>query len=615
MVSLVGKSFNKRMPLSKCVCRLCGVIVLLVFGMCSSIVCIASAPVTQRRIDLSGRWDFRFDTKAIGESEQWFGANATGQWNSINVPGSFNDQFYAMNAYAGNAWYRTTFSVATHAGERVLVHFEGNVLRSKVWVNGQFAGQSLLPFTPFEIDVTKLLASDNTLVVETDNKILARAIPDLMWTGWENDGGIIWPVSLVVQPPMYSQAHIDTIMDGRRWNAHLQLSVYSTVADSKAIVDTQIIDGSTPVWSNTRHLVLQHGETALDISAPLSDVHAWCPDDPHLYVLLVRVHSDLLKHIEEERTSFGFRQVRIVGTTLLLNGKPLILKGINRHSFYPGVGMSVPAARTWKDFEDIKALGANFVRLAHYSQPEEAYQACDRLGLLVWTEIPVWQTRAEVLTDPNVWDQYIAPLLRSSVTLHWNHPSVIVWSVANEIPSQEPDVARVVARSVAYVKRMDSSRLVTFASDKRERDISFGPVDFIAINEYFGWYYGTESDLGPMLDLLHNKYPHKPIFVSEFGAESIRNWRQDRSDTKDYSYAHQAAFLQNHLDQIYAASRRGFMLGGAPWLYNDFPLPFPRGINHVDGTWTINAKGVVTQSREKKPAWMTVKQFYRNGKH
>jgi hypothetical protein len=311
--------------------------------------------------------------------------------------------------------------------------------------------------------------------------------------------------------------------------------------------------------------------------------------------------------------------VEVHGSTVLLNGKPLLLRGINRQSFYPGVGMSVPAAQTAKDFADIKALHANFVRLAHYPQPEQVYELCDRLGLLIWTEIPVWQTKASNLTDPAIWVDYLRPMLEASVKQHWNHPSVIVWSVANEIPTEKPEVAATVSKEIEYVKSLDSSRLVTFASDRREKDVSFGPVDFIAINEYFGWYYGKQDDLGGVLDELHAMCPDKPIFVSEYGAESVAGWMRPKDsapDAKDYSLEHQAQFLQHHLEQIYAPSRRSFMIGGAPWLYNDFPVPTKGNVaDHPESLAFINAKGLVTQQREHKPAYFTVQKFYEQLEH
>ena len=440
--------------------------------------------------------------------------------------------------------------------------------------------------------------------------MLAKAIPDSHWTGWQNTGGLIWPVSLQIKPAIYGTVHVETSMADGGWLSQMALLLHSDAAPSSAFIDATILDGDRIIWKGVERVHVNQGETNVSLSARLKHIKPWSPDSPYLY----RFQAKLRRHGSEITIvdlPFGFREISVAGSELMLNGKKITLRGINRHSFYPGVGMSVSAGQTLRDLEAIKALDANFVRLPHYPQPEEVYEDCDRLGLLVWTEIPAWQTASSTLSDAVIWREYAEPLLRALVTTHWNHPSVIVWSVANEIASDKPEGARFIAKAVAYVKQLDSSRLVTFASDKREHDISFGPVDFIAINEYYGWYYGEDSDLGPILDLLHKQHPDKPIFVSEYGAESISGWTRTDPTSKDYSFEHQVLFLKHHLNQIYALSRQRFMAGGAPWLFNDFPLPYSRGKDFQKGPPAINAKGLVTQDRIRKPAWQTVASFYR----
>ena len=599
------------MSTRSCLClSLCSLLLILTWGSaCGETV--GGTPI----LDLAGKWEFRFDAESAGEAASWYTAETTGPWQSIQVPGSYNDQFEGKRDYAGKAWYRTRFSVSTKTDERAVLKLGAVVLRARVWVNGELAGSTALPLTPVEFDITRLLrkgGKDNLLVIETDNAKLARGVLDLGWNGWQNDGGLVFPVNVLVRPATYSVTHVTTMMsaDGD-WNAAFDMVVHNHASKKKLQVSESILDGEKTVWKHSDHLELSGEETRLHASAALREVQAWSPESPHLYRWVLRVGSG---ETPREEVSFGFRQVERHGSSLTLNGKPLLLRGINRHSFYPGVGMSVPAAQTEKDFADIKALDANFVRLAHYPQPEQVYELCDRLGLLVWTEIPVWQTKADNLTDPAIWTDYLQPMLEASVTQHWNHPSVIVWSVANEIPTQKPEVAETVSREIAYVKTLDSSRLVTFASDRREKDVSFGPVDFIAINEYFGWYYGKLDDLGPVLDQLHEKFPDKAIFVSEYGSESVAGWTpaaDARPGAKNYSPEFQAQFLERHLEQIYAPERRSFMLGGAPWLYNDFPLPTKGNVaGHPESLAYINAKGLVTQQRVRKPAYFTVQHFY-----
>ncbi len=225
--------------------------------------------------------------------------------------------------------------------------------------------------------------------------------------------------------------------------------------------------------------------------------------------------------------------------------------------------------------------------------------------------MPAWQTEASTLSDPKMWKDYAAPFLSMMVQNHRNHPSIIFWSVANEVPSNLPEVASYIAKAVAYVKQLDPTRLVTFGSSEQELDISLDSVDVIATNEYFGWYERKVSDLGPTLDLLHSKWPGKPIIVSEYGAGAVSGWTPPLGrESRNYSLQHQAEFLEQHLKQIYAPERRGYVAGGVIWLYNDFPEPYLTGGDQPVGAINQNSKGIVRQNRSRKPAWDVVRQFY-----
>jgi len=575
------------------------------------------------RINLSGRWDFRLDPDRQGEAGAWFAPNADGTWRKIAVPGSFNEEFARRPAdpgdpyrfYKGKAWYRTRF-IAPRAGRaHVFLHFSGTVLRQKVWLNGHPIGSSVLPWLDVAYDITSSLShlGENTLVVEVDNSILPEAIPDAKWRGWWDDGGLIWPVYLEERPAVRSESYATTTMlaDGR-WRLKVETAVHE---DTPAKTDVQLSltsAGGRLVWKQTEEAPASAGQTDLASAADLTGIQPWSPDRPVLYRLTVKTSApgqppDLASY------RIGFRQIETRGSQILLNGAPITLRGINRHEFAPGVGQSLSVAQNRRDMADIKALGANFVRLAHYSQSQDVYNDCDELGLLVWTEMPAWQSSAATLSSPEVWKNYAQPELEAMVHQLRNHPSVIIWSVANEIPSDKPEVAAYIAKAVNYVHSLDPSRLVTFASDKREKDISMGPVDIVAVNEYYGWYYGKLDDVGPMLDRMHQEYPGKPILVSEFGSEGVANWNRDtaKNGSKDYSYDYQVRFLSAHLKQIFAPQRRGYVAGGLIWVYSDFPDPHRINGDHPDIARYRNSKGLVTMDRKPKPAYAVVQSFYR----
>lgn len=579
-----------------------------------------SGPV---RIDLSGRWDFRFDPDGQGENGKWFDPRISGPWEKATVPGSFNVEFAkhpdapdpddAYLFYKGKTWYRKRL-VAPDSRADIFLHLSGTVLRNKVWLNGHLIGAWALPWldAAYDISASVQRGRENTLVIEVDNSILPDAIPDTKWRGWWDDGGLIWPVYLEERQPVRSESFATTTMlPDRKWRLQVETSVHEDQPVRTTLELLLADDHGRVVWRKTEEAAASAGPVRVISTADLDGIHPWSPEHPVLYRLTVKTSAP---EQSPDTVSFqiGFRQIEARGSRLYLNGAPLTLRGINRHEFAPGVGQSVSAAQNRRDMEQIKALGANFVRLAHYSQSQDVYADCDRLGLLVWTEMPAWQSSVATLASPEVWQNYAKPGLDEMIRQHRNHPSVIIWSVANEIPSDKPEVADYVAKAIAEVHRLDPTRLATFASDKRERDVAMGPEDIISVNEYFGWYYGKLDDVGPMLDRMHAKYPDKPILVSEFGSESVDHWNREtaKDGSKDYSYQYQVQFLTSHLQQIYAPQRRGFVAGGTIWVYADFPDPHRINGDHPDIARYRNSKGLVTMDRTPKPAFYLVGKFY-----
>jgi beta-glucuronidase len=475
--------------------------------------------------------------------------------------------------------------------------------------------RNTLPYLGFALDATTAIhyGKENDLVVMVDNKILSKAIPDKKWRGWWNFGGINRPVFLEQHSRLSSDVVVVTDkMDDDAWILRLRTVTVNYGRATPGAIRYELTDGTGKrIWSATRSGTFAPGESTRAIDATIKGVEAWSPEHPALYRLAIRT-EDRHGHLHLRTIRVGFRTIEVRGSAMYLNGSPLQIRGMNRHEMFAGAGSTVPVERTRKDFGDIKALGSNMVRLAHYPQAPEVYDLCDELGLLVWSEIPAWQSAAETLADPAVFSAYAAPELKAMVEQYGNHPSVIIWSVANEVPSQLPEVAEYIKNAVNYVRQLDPSRLITFASDKRERDVSFGSVDVIAVNEYFGWYYGKAEDVGPMLDELARKFPNKPILVSEFGAEAVPGWQKPSPDApgKDYSLQHQVEFLQVHLAEIFAPQRRKFVAGGLVWVYNDFPDPHRIGGDHPQMASYRNNKGLVTEDREHKPAYDTVRRFF-----
>jgi beta-glucuronidase len=601
--------------------------VLMVPGALKLPAAPGAEPAEAAGADLSGTWDFRFDPNDQGERQRWFADSGKSGWDRSPVPMSFNVVFPDERWYSGAAWYRTEFEAPKlEPGEGLQVRFLSVALRARVWVNGLFVGEHLFPYSAFTLDITHAIrpGQTNHLVVRADNRILRRAIPDLKHHGWWNFGGILREVYIERRPVIdLEDVLIQTEMPGaagapsevasaagkKGWRLRYTLTCHNYGPSRYLPIHAAVEDASGQVlWQKTSHQVLVKGITHPGGGGTFPNITPWSPEHPALYTLVVRGPSGT-----EHRTRFGFRQIGVRGTEILLNGEPVFLRGINRHELFPGRGMTPTPEEERSDLEDIKALGCNFVRLCHYQQHPRVYDLADELGLLLWSEIPAWQSSRLTLSDPEVWRVYGAPQLREMILQNRNHPSVMFWSVANEVPSETTAVRDYIDRAAAYVKEIDPSRLVSFASSRRLEDICFDAVDVIAVNEYCGWYYGKMSDVGPLLDDLHRKWPHKPIVVSEFGAGCARGRKPAVLPARawDYSEDYQVELLRSHLSQILAPERSGYVAGSMIWVYNDFPDPARIAPSQPSGHPFVNLKGIVTQHREKKRSYSVVQKMYR----
>lgn len=591
----------------------------IIIAACLVASCLSSQVLGQKSIDLSGTWQFRYDPSDYGQKEEWHKPGPI-SWNTTETPSSFNTTDNRW--YSGAAWYRTSFQVPEGwTGGRLFLRFLGCNIRCQVWVNGEPVGAHRFPYLPFELDITGSLRpdTDNWLVVRVDNRIEDRAIPDRNWDGWWNYGGIIREVYLEHRPALHiDDASVKTsMMSTDRWKLKVAVDTENLSGISDVRMEVTIREASGKlVWEGNRSERIPEGTSRWVFERELRDVESWSPASPSLYTATVTIKSP--GGVSHEYTArFGFRQIETRGTRIYLNGEPILIKGISYHEMHPEMGMTLTDDQRRRDMKGMQALGVNMIRTAHYGHHPDFFKLADEMGFLVWTEIPAWKTSTTSLMDPKVWELYGAPQLRALVDEFKNHPSVIIWSVGNEFNSDSEEGAAYVRRAVRFVRDLDSTRLITFASDEhrsRDGDRSYDYVDLIGINEYYGWYYGTMHDIGPTLDRLHRLWPDKPVLVAEVGSGSLPTLSNPNpaDKGKDYSTEYHKKFLSTHLNQIFAPERRGFVAGALVWLYNDFPDPHRVGSEHPVESNYVNSKGLVTQDRREKPAFETVKKIFGN---
>ena len=583
---------------------------------------IAQAPlitnVTARQSQsLNGRWqyiidpyetgfyNYRWQERAEGDPEAYWNTevpdNKTDRkehgWSdkySLNVPGDWNSQAEKFLYYEGTVWYKKSFDTKLLTnGEKHFLYFGAVNYRADVYLNGKKLGMHKGGFTPFNFEIPSglLKAQGNYLVVKVDNKRAADEVPTLN-TDWWNYGGITRDVALITVPKIFIRDYSLTLKRSSGGMQSGELEGWVKVnTPAAATVMLEI-----PELSIKREIQVSGDSTAFTI--PVSKVERWSPQNPKLYRVLLRSPGETISD------KIGFRTIEVKGKQVLLNGSPLFLRGVSLHEEMPGPGRRAHSrADALQLLAQAKALNANMVRLAHYPHNENMVRMADSLGILVWSEIPVYWTidfaNSAVLQKAK--GQLVEMIARDR-----NRASVIIWSVGNETPVTAPRTA-FMSDLVQTARGLDSSRLISAALEVHTVggvhtiDDPLGAyTDLVSVNEYLGWYSGLPSAIAAAR--WEVKY-NKPLFFSETGAESLSGFRADSLTrwSEDYGawlYREQVAMMRRMPDNYVVLS---------PWILNDFRSPRRNHPIYQEG-W--NNKGLFDRKGRKKAAFYVLKKYY-----
>ena len=529
----------------------------------------------------------RTQTDPAGLIEYSFAKSPT-----LRVPGDWNTQRESLFYYEGLVWYEKDFDYHTTPGRRVFLHVGAANYRAHLWVNGQAICEHEGGFTGFDCEATRAIHDGhNFVVIAVDDTRLPDGVPALR-TDWWNYGGITREVSLVDVPERFIDEFDLHLKRGTRDEIEGWIHVVGATQGTEVKVG---IEGQGQMSGAI-------GKTDADgkVSIHFVDekLQLWSPEHPTLYHVTLAAAEDKL---DDE---MGFRTIETRGTQLLLNGEPIFLKGVNAHAEAPyrtGRAFSEQDAETLLGWAH--ELGANFVRLAHYPHSERMERLADRMGILVWSEIPVyWDCRFE---DPAVLAKAESQL-SEMIRRDRDKASVILWSVANETPVSPARTAFLTALA-ADARKADPSRLVTAALLVRTEgntkivDDSLGAtLDVVGTNEYVGWYEHTSADADhTSWDI---RFP-KPVIMSEFGGDAKAGLHGDAAVrwTEEFQanlYEHQFVML-NQIAQL---------RGMCPWVLMDFRSP-RRLLPGIQDNF--NRKGLLSDSGEKKKAFFLLQKAYR----
>jgi beta-glucuronidase len=595
--------------------------------------------VSADSLSLSGEWRFAVDPGEVGEKGGWATPGFDDStWTTVTVPHTWEvmaehtDVFHPLD-YDGVAWYRCIFTPPTEVQDAHLrLRFEAVFYLARIWLNGQYLGAHEGGYTPFEFDVSGMVQPglENVIAVQVDNKRASDRIPvnpSGQWSfDWWNYGGIVRDVSLVITSRAFiarqmvvatpnlvgiDQAHRATV------TATVTVSNMST-KPLEGTLTADVLDDATGLSVlesvPTEAVRVRPGESAdVQLAVTVSDPKLWHFDHPNLYrwsASLLGADGTLL-HGDE--VTFGVRLIELKEARFYLNGEPMRLAGITRHADSPWHGLAETVTMMTQDYDDLKTLNMVFSRPVHYPQHQFILDYCDRNGILLIPEVPAWQLNEEQLGDGHM-RELEEQQLREMIFADFNHPSVWAWSVGNEYQSNTAAGYSFTQRMVGFVKALDPTRPVGFASHRLADDPGSDATaltDFVMMNQYLGTWHGPKNVLSQALDRIHATWPDKVVIISEFGFEPRWNrWGPPTSELDPSKYYFipegvpsdsEEADVQRRLviaEQMEIFRSKPFVAAAIFWTYQDYRTP------------SGFVMGVVDAERNRRGSWVLLREEY-----
>ena len=596
------------------------IILSVIGGGCLTVASAVAQPLIQNvnayeSMSLNGEWNYIVDVQEEGYYDyrmnptRWgFFQNAKPQKPedlieydfdkspTMRIPGDWNTQDERLFFYEGTVWFKKSFQAVPMQDVRTLLYFGAINYDCHVYVNSRHVGRHIGGFTPFNYDISDLLKEgENTIIVKVDNKRHAEDVPTQIFDWW-NYGGITRDVKLVKVTPVYLEDYSLQLQkaDAKAKNREISFSAKLNKAEAGHSITVSI-----PELKLKKTLTTDSNGT---IHSSLFTIHSkklslWSPESPKRYRVDISLDTSTISD------SIGFRTIETRDKQILLNGQPIFLKGISIHNEKPNGG---GRANTAEDARTLlgwaKELGCNFVRLAHYPHHEEMVREAEKMGILVWSEIPVYWTIAwkNPKTYENAQNQ-----LRDMIARDHNRANIIIWSIANETP-HSPERDQFLGNLAQYARTLDNTRLISMAMEvtgasnyvNRLNDNMNQYVDVVSFNQYIGWYRDVNDAPKMRWEIPYNK----PVIVSEFGGGAKYGYHgaQNQRWTEEFQenlYRENCAML----DKIEG------LAGTTPWILKDFRSP-RRVLPDVQDYY--NRKGLFSDKGEKKKAFYVLKEWY-----
>ncbi len=557
--------------------------------------------------NLNTKWAFSKEAEAVPASmpERWYWVTLPHTWNAIDGQDGGNDM------YRGTAYYAKEIEkVDLPEAERYYLEFNGANSSAKVYVNGKEVACHDGGYSTWRVDVTDELTDKTLIVVEVDNGKNERVYPQ--YADFSFYGGLYRDVNMVC----VNESHFDLDYYGGKGlvvtprlqgeDAIVRLQAYVTNKKENQSVHFIIKDASGVVVAETRKAEVTND--AVDLEQDIKNVHRWHGrKDPYLYTAVAELVEDGAV-IDMVEAKFGCRTFEIDPEKgFFLNGKAYPLRGMSRHQDRWGIGNALLPEHHEEDMDMLCEIGATTIRLAHYQHDQYFYDLCDEKGMVIWAEIPYI---SQHLNDGR---ENTITQMKELIVQNYNHPSIVVWGLSNEITMQAGDHEDMIENHHILndmVHEMDKTRLTTIAviSACSMDDPYIQIPDTVAWNHYYGWYGGTCDMNGPWLDKFHAAHPNIPVGMSEYGCEAL-NWHSSKPRQGDYTEEYQAYYHEELIKQLFT---RDYLWATHVWNMFDFGADS----RNEGGENGQNHKGLVTFDRKYKKdsfyaykAWLSDEPF------
>ena len=512
----------------------------------------------------------------------------------LKVPGDFNSQRCELTYTEGTVWHKKQFNYTLKSDKRLFLHFGAVNYLADVYLNGEKIGSHEGGFTPFQFEITnKVKEGENTVIVKADNSRKGNGLPGYGYD-WFNYGGITRSVDLIETANTYIEDYflqfkkksLDTVLG---W---IQLNGDKAKQNIHVKIPELHVDYQT--WSDEK------GLAKVEFS---SDLQLWSPENPKLYKVIIESKTDTLAD------NIGFRSIEVVGNQVFLNGTPIFLKGVNIHEENPYKGSRAYSIDDAKILLNAaKELGCNLVRLAHYPHAENMVREAEKMGLMVWDEIPVYQ---HIQFADSLVPKKMQTMLTEMVSRDKNRCGVVVWSLSNETYPGTPNRNEALIELTQRCRALDSTRLIVHVINTQGYDNNtfnvwdplYNYSDLIALNEYIGWYVPWQGK--PSETKWNTAFPDKPVFISEFGGEALFGSNEGPTDEAAYWTEEYQANI--YKDQIEMFNTIPNLCGLCPWLLFDY-----RSLGRMNQVYQngYNRKGLLSEKGGKKKAWYIMNEYF-----